>query len=104
MLSCREFLRYSALAAAGVIAADQLELLDRLAPRSLFAGADLTSVKWGGTAHYWDAMSAEPVIRRALDPFRAAELADQQRLFRAGIVNMQQAVGKQTYGLAWTTA
>ncbi len=40
MLSRRQFLRYSALVTAGVIAADQLEILDRLAPRSLFAGWD----------------------------------------------------------------
>lgn len=38
MMNRREFLRASALIAAGTIAADQLEILDRLAPRRLFAG------------------------------------------------------------------
>lgn len=38
MLSRREFVRGAALVAAGVIAADQLEILDRIAPRSLFGG------------------------------------------------------------------
>lgn len=38
MMDRRSFLRACSLVAAGVIAADQLEILDRLAPRSLFAG------------------------------------------------------------------
>ena len=38
MTNRREMLRTMGLVAAGVIAADQLEILDRLAPRSLFAG------------------------------------------------------------------
>lgn len=40
----REFLRRSAIIAAGVIAADQLELLERLSPRRLFPGADFTPI------------------------------------------------------------
>ena len=43
MLTRRQFLRNSALIAAGVIAADQLEILDRLAPRRLWAGADFAA-------------------------------------------------------------
>ncbi len=39
MLSRRSFLRYAGLVSAGLLAADQLELLDKLAPRSLFASA-----------------------------------------------------------------
>lgn len=41
MLSRRAFLRASSLVAAGVIAHDQLDILDRLAPRSLFASAEV---------------------------------------------------------------
>lgn len=37
MMHRREFLRRSALIAAGVVAADQIDLLEMLAPRRLFA-------------------------------------------------------------------
>lgn len=42
MMNRREWLRNAALLAVGAIAVDQLELLDRLAPRRLWAGADLS--------------------------------------------------------------
>lgn len=51
MLSRREFLRKSALVTAGVIAAHQLELLDRLAPRSLFASPLYIPHLWGDGIH-----------------------------------------------------
>lgn len=41
MLSRRQFLHYSGMVAAGLLAADQLEILDKLAPRSLFASAGI---------------------------------------------------------------
>ena len=43
MMNRREMFRTMGLVAAGLIAADQLEILDRLAPRSLFASADIAS-------------------------------------------------------------
>jgi hypothetical protein len=39
MMDRRDFLRRCALIAAGVVAADQLDLLEMLAPRRLFPGA-----------------------------------------------------------------
>lgn len=73
----KEFLRASALVAAGLIAADQLEILDRLAPRSLFASAKIPE-KWGGEGFYFDrpqrssmAVSAGDIIVYA-NPFGSA--------------------------------
>lgn len=40
MMQRREFMRRCALIAAGVVAADQLDILEMSAPRRLFAGAD----------------------------------------------------------------
>lgn len=47
MMQRREFLRRCALIAAGVVAADQLDVLEMLAPRRLFAGADLIAQPYG---------------------------------------------------------
>lgn len=51
MMNRREWLRNATLLAAGVIAADQLELLDRLAPRSLFAAWGSPPKLWGDGIH-----------------------------------------------------
>lgn len=56
MMERRQFLRRCALIAAGVVAADQLDVLEMLAPRRLFAGWSPPQ-KWGGVGHYWDAKS-----------------------------------------------
>ena len=39
----RDFLRRAAVVAAGAIAADQLEILERLAPRRLFSSVGLSN-------------------------------------------------------------
>ena len=58
-ISRRDFLRRSALLAAGVVAADQMELLDRLGwTRTLFPGFTPAPLqRWGGTVAYRDAIS-----------------------------------------------
>lgn len=40
MMQRREFLRRCALIAAGIVAADQLDVLEMLAPRKFFLGAE----------------------------------------------------------------
>ncbi len=47
MMHRREFLRRSALIAAGVIAADQIDLLEMLAPRRLFALGEMPGYRKG---------------------------------------------------------
>ena len=53
MMDRRLFLKRAAMLAAGVVAVDQLEILERLAPKRLWAGADFTP-RWGGVVHYAD--------------------------------------------------
>lgn len=53
----RDFLRNAAIIAAGAIAADQLELLERLAPRRLYwPGADFGPQTHFVTLDQWDAL------------------------------------------------
>jgi hypothetical protein len=49
MMHRREFLRRSALIAAGVVAADQIDLLEMLAPRRLFALGEMPGYNRGLT-------------------------------------------------------
>lgn len=44
---------------AGVVAADQLEILERLTwQRSMFPSAAIAPARWGGAATYWDNVEA----------------------------------------------
>lgn len=43
MMQRREFLKWLGLVSAGIVAADQVELLDRLAPRRLFPSGSVLS-------------------------------------------------------------
>lgn len=55
----RTWLRRAAIIAAGAVAADQLELLDRLAPRRLFAAWPALPTLWGDGVHDdWPALQA----------------------------------------------
>lgn len=47
----RDFLRRSTLIAAGVVAADQIELLERLAPRRLWPSIAMTSDRYEDWNH-----------------------------------------------------
>ncbi len=61
MLTRRQFLRYSALVSAGVIAADQLEILDQLVPRSLFASADVPK-PYAGYDEIWHTRGSVQIL------------------------------------------
>lgn len=59
----REFLRNAAIIAAGAIAVDQIELLERLAPRRLlFPGADFGPRTHFVTVEQWDRLLREHYI------------------------------------------
>lgn len=93
MMQRREFLRRASLIAAGVVAADQLDVLEMLAPRRLFAGADFATSRrlvrlrdqhgreWSATTGYSDGVH-----------FTDAG-------FRKIVEHMQRIVGQQTYGI-----
>lgn len=65
MLTRRAFLRASALVSAGIIAHNQLELLDRLAPRSLFPSSYVPRL-WGDGIHD-DTEALQRMMQAAVD-------------------------------------
>lgn len=85
----RDFLRRSALIAAGVVAADQLELLERLAHRRVFAGWSPTLYEridfplCESSTHYTPAIHRKPVVSlyegrkwKRIPPGRVVEMGD----------------------------
>ncbi len=93
----RAFLRASALVAAGVIAADQLEILDRLAPRSLFAGWDkpvIRNVRTGLPSVTWRKLNAgikpshDEAVRQMIAILQESNTLLADMAFRDGAVNI----------------
>lgn len=81
----RDFLRNCAIIAGGVIAADQLELLERLAPRRLyFGGADFAEGQWQLHQHYG------PGRPLSMEMIREAEL----RIWETPFKSRVHVVGK----------
>ncbi len=79
MLTRRQFLRASALVSAGLIAADQLEILDKLAPRSLFASAEVPPTITLGSAYgvqWTSGYSVSPIAIGTRDDWRVRVVPD----------------------------
>lgn len=77
MMHRREFLRRAGLIAAGVVAADQLDILEMLAPRSLFAG-------WAAPA-----------------PLHYTTISELAALYKKTDTNMLAAIKLQTVEAEW---